>query len=98
MWFMLDRALVQSDGAEQALPALEALAQFTGELRRRLAGDGVDGIDGAAALYWRLRATLDDVPRERLGEMRAETVRLRQWLEAALRAIDDLRRLKLTLP
>ena len=98
MWLLLDRERAQSDGALQALPALEALAQFTGELRLRLAGDGVDGIDGAVALYWRLRGALDDVPRERLGEMRAETVRLRQWLEAALRAIDDLRRLKLTLP
>jgi len=98
MWLLLDRERAQSDGAEQALHALEALAQFTGELRRRLAGDGVNGIDGAVALYWRLRATLDDVPRERLGEMRAEIVRLRQWLEAALRAIDDLRRLKQTSP
>jgi len=98
MWLLLDRERAQSDGAEQALHALEALAQFTGELRRRLAGDGVNGIDGAVALYWRLRATLDDVPRERLGEMRAEIVRLRQWLEAALRAIDDLRRLKQTPP
>jgi len=40
MWFLLDRGLAEADGAEQALPALEAIAQFTEELRRRLGGDG----------------------------------------------------------
>src|SRR2546422_10639369 len=52
MWFLLDHG--EGDGAEQALTALEAIAQLTEELRRRLAGDGVDGIDGAFALYERL--------------------------------------------
>src|SRR5436309_13494871 len=59
MWLLLDRGLAEADGAEQALPALEAIAQFTEELRRRLGGDGVDGLDGACALYGRLAPPLE---------------------------------------
>ena len=94
MWFLLDRELAEGDGAEQALPTLEAIAQLTEELRRRLAGDGVDGIDGAFALYERLRTTLDDIPRARLEEMRAEIARLKRWLGDVLGCLEDLRRIK----
>ena len=94
MWFLLDRELAEGDGAEQALSALEAITQLTEELRRRLAGDGVDGIDGAFALYGRLRTTLDDIPRARLEEMRAEIARLKRWLGDVLGCLEDLRRIK----
>ena len=94
MWFLLDRELAEGDGAEQALPTLEAIAQLTEELRRRLAGDGVVGIDGAFALYERLRTTLDDIPRARLEEMRAEIARLKRWLGDVLGCLEDLRRIK----
>ena len=94
MWFLLDRGLAEGDGAEEVLPALEAIAQFTDELRHRLAGDGVDGIDGAFALYERLRTTLDDIPRARLEEMRAEIARLKRWLGDVLGCLEDLRRIK----
>ena len=94
MWLLLDRGLAEADGAEQALPALEAIAQFTEDLRRRLGGDGVDGIDGAFALYERLRTTLDDIPRARLEEMRAEIARLKRWLGDVLGCLEDLRRIK----
>jgi len=94
MWFLLDRELAEGDGAEQALSALKAITQLTEELRRRLAGDGVDGIDGAFALYERLRTTLDDIPRARLEEMRAEIARLKRWLGDVLGCLEDLRRIK----
>ena len=94
MWFLLDRELAEGDGAEQALPTLEAIAQLTEELRRRLAGDGVDGIDGAFALYERLRTTLDDIPRARVEEMCAEIACLARWLGDALGRLEDLRRVK----
>ena len=94
MWFLLDRGLAEADGAEQVLPALEAIAQFTEELRRRLGGDGVDGIDGAFALSERLRATLDDIPRARVEEMCAEIAGLARWLGDALGRLEDLRRVK----
>jgi len=94
MWFLLDRGLAEGDGAEEVLPALEAIAQFTDELRHRLAGDGVDGIDGAFALHEHLRTTLDDISRARLEEMRAGIARLQRWLADALRSLEDLRHLK----
>ena len=94
MWFLLDRGLAEEDGAEEVLPALEAIAQFTDELRHRLAGDGVDGIDGAFALHEHLRTTLDDISLARLEEMRAGIARLQRWLADALRSLEDLRHLK----
>ena len=94
MWFLLDRGLAEGDGAEEVLPALEAIAQFTDELRHRLAGDGVDGIDGAFALYEHLRTTLDDIPRARVEEVCAEIARLARWLGDALGRLEDLRRVK----
>jgi len=94
MWFLLDRELAEGDGAEQALPTLEAIAQFTEELRCLLGGGGVDGIDGAFALYEHLRTTLDHISRARLEEMRAEIARLQRWLADALRCLEDLQRLK----
>src|SRR5438093_13514874 len=94
MWFLLDRGLAEADGAEQALPALEAIAQFTEELRRRLGGDGVDGIDGAFALYEHLRTTLDDIPRARVEEVCAEIARLARWTGDALGRREDTRRVK----
>src|SRR3989442_1632769 len=57
MWFLLDREPGEGDGAEQVLPALEAIARFTEELRHRLAGDSGGGVDGAPALDPRLRTT-----------------------------------------
>jgi hypothetical protein len=97
MWFLLDRELARTDGAEQVLPALEAIAQFTEELRSRLGGDGVDGIDGAFALSERLRTALDDIPRARLEEMLAEVSCLERWLGDALGCLEELRRLKQVL-
>jgi len=94
MWLLRDRGLPEADGAGQVLPSLEAIAQFTEELRRRLGGDGVDGIDGAFALYEHLRTTLDHISRARLEEMRAEIARLQRWLADALRCLEDLQRLK----
>jgi hypothetical protein len=94
MWFLLDREAGEGDGAEQVLPALEAIARFTEELRHRLARDSVDGIDGALALDRRLRTTLDAIPDARLEEMRAEIARLEGWLADVHGCLEDIRRLK----
>jgi hypothetical protein len=93
MWFLLDQRQAPGNGVE-VLPALEAIAQFTAELRCRLGDDGVDGIDGAFALYERLRTTLDDIPRARLEEMLAEIACLARWLHDALGCLEDVRRFK----
>ena len=94
MWFLLDRGLAEANGAEQVLPVVEAIAQLAEELRRRLGGDGVDGIDGMFTLYERLRTTLDDIPRARIEEMCAEIAGLAGWLGDVLGRLEDLRRVK----
>jgi hypothetical protein len=98
MWFVLDHGLAERDGAEQMLFMLAAISQFNEELRVRLAGDGVDGVDGAFALYRRLDDALGHVPRTRVDEMRAELARVVCWLGDALGRLEDLRWLKRALP
>lgn len=97
MWFALEQGFAEPDGVEQMLPTLEAISQFADELRRRLAGDGVDGIEGAFALYRRLGDTLGDIPLARLEEMHGEIARLERWLGDILGCLEDLKRLKRAL-
>jgi hypothetical protein len=97
MWFALDQGFAPRDGVEQMLLTLEAISQFAGELRRRLAGDGVDGIEGAFALYRRLGDTLGDIPLARLEEMHGEIARVERSLGDILGRLEDLRRVKRAL-
>lgn len=97
MWFALDQGFARHDGVEQMLLALEAISQFADELRRRLAGDGVDGIEGAFALYRRLGDTLGDIPLARLAEMHGEITRVERRLGDILGCLEDLKRVKRAL-
>ena len=97
MWLTLTRDENGADGVEQVLPGLEAIAQFTEELRGRLTQDGVDGLDGALGLYRRLKRTLDGIPAARLDEMRAEIAALEEWLRRVTRWLDEIARLKQAL-
>jgi hypothetical protein len=94
MWLTLTRDERSAEGAEQVLSGLEAIAQFTDELRRRLTGDGLDGVDGTLQLYRRLKGTLDGIPASRLDEMRQEIEALERWLQQVSRCLDQLSRLK----
>jgi hypothetical protein len=98
MWLIFARdGKGTSDGVEQALFGLHAIAQFTAELRARLGPDGVEGFDGALGVYRRLKGTLDAIPASRIEEMRADIAAMEEWLRRAARALDDLARLKQAL-
>ena len=97
MWLLLARDGTGAHGVEQVLSGLQAIAQFTAELRGRFGPDGVDGFDGALGLYRRLRCTLDGIPAARIEEMRADIAAMEEWLRGAARALDELARLKQAL-
>jgi hypothetical protein len=97
MWIALIRDGKATEGVEQMLPGLAAIAQFAEELRRRLTPDGVDGVDGTFGLYRRLKRTLDDIPAARLDEMQAEIAALEQSLRRVACWLDQIRGLKQTL-
>ena len=94
MWLTLTRDEKTAEGAEQVLPGLEAIAQFAEEIRGRLTGDGIDGVEGTLQLYRRLKGTLDGIPVSRLDEMREEIAGLERWLGQVKRCLDELSRLK----
>ena len=94
MWLALANGPRSTDGIEHVLPDLEAIGQFVDELRRRLAYEGLDGIDGAMHLYRQLRGTLDPISQAELEQMRAELQALVGWLEDVVRCLVEIRRLK----
>jgi hypothetical protein len=88
--------------AEQVLPHLEAIAQFTDELRARLGttgngADGVDGIEGLVGLHRRLKALLDAIPADALARTQADVAAFQTWLERVRAELDALARLKAAL-
>src|SRR5690242_3204172 len=94
MWLKLSDDEKDAEGVEQVLPGLEAIAQFTEDLRGRLTDDGVDGVEGTLRLYRRLRSTLDAIPAARLDAMRAEIATLERWLRQVTCCLDEIARLK----
>ena len=97
MWLTLANGGYDGAAVEQTLPELEALTQFTEELRRRLAGDGIEGLEGTVTLYGRLKVMLDGVPAPELERMRAEVAGLERWFGEVARGLEDLKRLKRAL-
>jgi hypothetical protein len=85
------------DGLEQVLPEIEAIAQFADELRQRLAGDGVDGLEGTLGLCRRLKGTLDAIPGAELQLMRAHIEALARWLGEVARRLEAVGRVKRSL-
>ena len=94
MWLALTNGPKPADGIEHVLPDLEARGQFADELRRRLAHEGLDGIDGPVRLYRQLRGTLDPISEAELEQMRAEVQALVCWLEDVVRSLVEIRRVK----
>ena len=94
MWILLAWNHRCRRGMEEVLPGLEAIAQFTEELRGRIVVDGVVGLDGTLDVYRRLRTALDGIPGARLDEMRDRIVTLQDCLHDVKRTVDDFVRLK----
>ena len=97
MWLALANGPKSADGIEQVLPELESVGRFADELRRRLALEGLDGVDGAVRLYRQLRDTLDPISGADIDQMRAEIQALVGWLEEVVRTLAEIRRLKVEL-
>jgi hypothetical protein len=94
VWLALANGSRSADGIEHVLPELESLGRFADELRRRLAREGLDGIEGPVRLYRQLRETIDPISEGELERMRAEIQALVGWLEDVVRSLAEVRRLK----
>ena len=76
------------------LPELAAIAQFAADLRARLEGVGVDGLEGTLGLYGRLRETLDRIPPDDIERVLAHIAVMQRSLHEVARRLDELGRLK----
>jgi hypothetical protein len=94
MWMLLGWNHRCRQSMEQVLSGLEAIAQFTEELRGRIVVDGVVGLDGTLDVYRRLRTALDGIPGARIDEMQDRIAALEDCLRDVKRAVDELVRLR----
>ncbi|HZP42781.1 MAG TPA: hypothetical protein VFD84_14900 [Candidatus Binatia bacterium] len=99
---MAPNALSADAPVEEVLPHLEALAQFTAELRARLdaPGDGgapVGGIEGILALHRRVKALVDAVADDALARAIADVAALAERLHGVQRDLEALARVKRAL-
>jgi hypothetical protein len=95
--FWRDEPILEAGGMERLARELAALATFASEIDGKLAGAGVDGLDGAADLHRRLHAVLDGISCEELGRMAARVQQLVRELEDVERRMTALRELKTVL-
>jgi hypothetical protein len=98
MWFSLDRGPHPTDGVEQLLPQLQGIVEFVATLQQQLANDGVGGIRDALRLYGELRAVLEAVSGAELQRAQAEVARLQSTLQELTRGLEELERLKRSVP
>jgi len=96
MWLALANTV--GEGGDELLRSLEAISRFVDELRVRLSGTGLDGLEGAVAAQARIRAALDTVSSNELDEMRAKIATLTAALAEIAERLAHLRRLKEALP
>jgi hypothetical protein len=93
LWFAVGAAEGQGAGIERLLPQLASILRFSGELERRLAGDGLGGLAPVCELHRRVMALLaalaPDVARAR-GTV-ADLIAALRAMEETLAAV---RRLK----
>ena len=75
----------------------EALTTVAAELDRRLANAGVGGLEGAVAIYERLRDVFDGVSIADVERMARQVVELQGELAALARRIESVRELKIML-
>jgi hypothetical protein len=94
VWLAFANGHGEGDDVEHVLPDLEALGQFAEELRRRLAVDGLDGIDGTLALHRQLKSTLDSIDGPELDRIREDVRALERWFAETARILEGIARLK----
>ena len=82
-----------ADVVEQA----EALTTVAAEIDRRLAHAGVGGVEGAVAIYERLRVVFDGVSSADVERMARQVADLQGELTALARRIESVRELKIML-
>ena len=75
----------------------EALTTVAAELDRRLAGAGVGGLEGAVAIYERLRDVFDGVSIADVERMARQVAELQGELAALARRLEAVRELKTML-
>ena len=92
MWLALANTL--SESGDELLRNLEAISRFVEELRVRLSGTGLDGLEGAVAAQARIRAALDAFSGDELDAMRARIATLAGELTEVAERLERLRRLK----
>jgi len=94
VWLAFANGRGEGDDVEHVLPDLEALGQFAEELRKRLAVDGLDGIDGTLALHRRLKSALDAIHGSELERVREDIRALERWLAETASILEGIARLK----
>lgn len=96
MWLALAQALMdeKKDRMEQLLPRLEEIAEVLAAVERGLVASGVDGIEGAVALYRRLQAALDAIRPEQIARAVAEVEVIERAVAEIGRNLREIRRLK----
>ena len=92
MWLALANTV--GEGGTELLRDLEAISRFAEELRVRLSGTGLDGLQGTLAAHARLRSALEAVSSNELDEMRARIAALTGMLADVAARLERLRRLK----
>ena len=92
MWLALANTVGESGG--ELLRNLETISRFVEELRVRLSDTGLDGLEAAAAAEARIRAALDTLSADELGQMRARIATLAGELAEVAERLERLRRVK----
>jgi hypothetical protein len=87
-------ATAADESAEQLVPGLAALTQFTCELDVRLAGVGLGGLQGVVDLHQRLRAVLDGATLADLERMTTLVASVQRDLVELDRRLAELRSMK----
>ena len=93
MWLAVSAGPERREGIEQVLPQLASIVRFTGELDRRLAGEGLGGLASVRELH---RCVVDLLTALAPDVARAQgtVADLVQALGAMQASIEALRRLK----
>ena len=92
MWLALANTV--GEGGTELLRDLGAISRFADELRVRLSGTGLDGLEGTLAAHARLRSALDAVSSDELDDIRARITALTGVLAEVAARLERLRRLK----
>jgi prefoldin subunit 5 len=87
----------EATSLEELVAQVNALARVAEEVDARLAGAGAGGLDGAVAMYARLRAVFDGVSSADLERMAGRVAAIQAELEEVARRLAALRNIKIGL-